>query len=109
MKTLIIVVVLLLLVAAVVAVLNHPAFGRRMGKERKARIEASPNWRDGQFQNQIPTLQLTGNTNWFSAVRNMLKGENRVPKEPIFAVFPGGKIFFRIFLQCDSIVIIDVL
>ena len=86
MKTLIIVVVLLLLVAAVVAVLNHPAFGRRLGKERKARIEASPNWRDGQFQNQIPTLQLTGNTNWFSAVRNMLKGENRVPKEPIFAV-----------------------
>ena len=86
MKTLfIILAVLLLLVAVVVAVLNHPAFGRRMGKERKARIEASPNWRDGQFQNQIPTPQLTGNTNWFSAVRKMLKGENRVPKEPIHA------------------------
>ena len=87
MKTLLIVLaVLLLIVAGVVAVLNHPAFGRRMGKERKARMEASPNWRNGQFQNQIPTPQLTGNTNWFSAVRKMMKGENRVPKEQIHAV-----------------------
>ena len=86
MKTLIIILVVLLLITAVVAVLNHPCFGRRMGKERKARIEASPNWRNGQFQNQIPTPQLTGNTNWFSAIRKMMKGENRVPKEPIRAV-----------------------
>ena len=86
MKTIIILIVLLLLVVAIVAVLSHPAFGRRMGKERKARIEASPNWRDEQFQNQIPTPQLTGNTNWFSAVRKMLKGKNRKPKEPIQAV-----------------------
>ena len=87
MKALIIILaILLLLVVAVVVVLNHPAFGRRMSKERKTRIEASPNWRNGMFQNQIPTPQLTGNTNWFSAVRKMLKGENRVPKEPIQAV-----------------------
>jgi len=86
MKTLIIILAVLLLITAVVAVLNHPCFGRRMGKERKARIEASPNWRNGQFQNQIPTPQLTGNTNWFSAMRKMMKGENRVPKEPIRAV-----------------------
>ena len=86
MKTLIILAVLLLITVAIIAVLNHPCFGRRMSKERKARIEASPNWCDGQFQNQIPTPQLTGNTNWFSAVRKMLKGENRVPKNPIHAV-----------------------
>lgn len=87
MKTLfIILAVLLLIVAIVVAVLHHPAFGRRMGKERKARIEASPNWRDGCFQNQIPTPQFTGNANMMSAVRKMLKGENRVPKEPLPAV-----------------------
>ena len=86
MKTLIIILVVLLLITAVVAVLNQPCFGRRIGKERKARIEASPNWRNGQFQNQMPTPQLTGNTNWFSAIRKMMKGENRVPKEPIRAV-----------------------
>ena len=78
--------ILLLIVAAIVAVLNHPAFGRRMGKERKARIEASPNYRDGRFQNQIPTPQFTGNTNVFSAMQDMRKGENRVPKDPIHAI-----------------------
>ena len=86
MKTIIILIVLLLLVVAVVVLLNHPCFGRRMGKERRARIEASPNWLAGQFHNQIPTPQLTGDTNWLSAVRKMLKGENRKPGEPIQAV-----------------------
>ena len=86
MKTIIILIVLLLLVVAVVVLLNHPCFGRRMGKERRARIEASPNWLAGQFHNQIPTPQLTGDTNWLSAVRKMLKGENRKPTEPIQAV-----------------------
>ena len=40
MKTLLIILAVLLAVAVVAAViLNHPCFGRRMGKERKARIE----------------------------------------------------------------------
>ena len=87
MKTLLIFLAVLLAVAVVAAViLNHPCFGRRMGKERKARIVASPNYRDGQFQNRIPTPQFTGNTNMMSAMREMRKGENRVPKEPVHAV-----------------------
>ena len=72
MKTLLIILVVLLAVAVVATViLNHPCFGRRMGKERKARIVASPHYRDGQFQNQIPTPQFTGNTNMMSAMREM--------------------------------------
>jgi len=87
MKTLLIIHVVLLAVAVVATViLNHPCFGRRMGKERKASIAASPNYRDGQFQNQIPTTQFTGNTNMMSAMREMRKRENRVPKEPVHAV-----------------------
>lgn len=87
MKTLLIILVVLLAVAVVaVVILNHPCFGRRMGKERKALIAASPNYRDGQFQNQIPTPQFTRNTNMMSAMREMRKGENRVPKEPVHAV-----------------------
>ena len=87
MKTLLIILAVLLAVAVVAAViLNHPCFGRRMGKERKARIVASPHYRDRQFQNQIPTPQFTGNTNMMSAMREMRKGENRVPKEPVPAV-----------------------
>lgn len=80
--------ILLLLVVMPAAVLFHPAFGRRVSAERKARIEASPNYRDGMFQNQLPTPQFTGNTNMLKAMWTMLrrKDSNRVPKEPLPAV-----------------------
>jgi len=89
MKVMIIILsILVLLVVAAWAVLQHPAFGRRMSAERKARIEASPNYRDGMFQNQLPTPQFTGNRNLLKATWTMLtrKDSNRVPVEPIPAV-----------------------
>ena len=53
--------VILLLIGAGLAVLSHPAFGlwRQVSKER---LHASPNYRNGQFQNQLPTPQFTGDT-----------------------------------------------
>jgi len=89
MKTAIIILsILALLVVAVVAVLQHPAFGRRVSAECKARIEASPNYRDGIFQNQQPTPQFTGDHNTLKAMWTMLmrRDSNRVPIEPIPAV-----------------------
>ena len=94
MKTAIIILsILALLVVAVVAVLQHPAFGRRMSAERKARIEASPNYRDGMFQNQQPTPQFTGDHNTLKAMWTMLmrRDSNRVPIEPIPAVITNLK------------------
>ena len=80
--------ILLLLVVMPAAVLFHPAFGRRVSAERKARIEASPNYRDGMFQNQQPTPQFTGDHNTLKAMWTMLmrRDSNRVPIEPIPAV-----------------------
>ena len=89
MKTAIIILsILVLMVAAVVAVLQHPAFGRRMSAERMARIEASPNWRDGMFQNQQPTPQFTGNRSSLKALWTMLtrRDNRRVPTEALPAV-----------------------
>ena len=88
MKTLIILAVLLLITVAIIALLNHPCFGRRMSKERKARIEASPNYRDGQFQNQIPTPQFTGDKSMFGALWEFLSEskKDRVPTEAVPAV-----------------------
>lgn len=86
MKTTIIILsILTLLIVAVLAVLQHPAFGRRMSAERKARIEASPNYRNGMFQNQLPTPQFTGSTNSLKAMWTMLmrRDSNRVPMEPV--------------------------
>ena len=86
--TIIILSILALLVLALVAVLQHPAFGRRMSAERKARIEASPNRRDGMFRNRVPTPQFTGNRNSLRALWTMLtrRDSNRVPAEPVPAV-----------------------
>lgn len=80
--------ILLLLSLLLIPVLRHPAFGRRMSAERKARIEASPNYRDGMFQNQQPTPQFTGNHNTLKAMWTMLtRGDSiRVPIDPIPAV-----------------------
>jgi len=89
MKTAIIILsILVLLVVTAIAVLQHPAFGRRMSAERKARIVASPNYRDGMFQNQLPTPQFTGNHNTLKAMWTMLtrRDSNRVPIQPILAI-----------------------
>ena len=89
MKILLIVLAVISVIAIVgVIILNHPAFGRRMSKERKTRIEASPNYRDGQFQNQIPTQQFTGDKSMFRALWEFLtnRKKDRTPKEAVPAV-----------------------
>ena len=89
MKTLLIILAILLVLATVaVVVLNHPAFGRRMSAERKARIEASPNWHDGMFQNEEPTPQFTSDKSPFSMMWEFIvhRPEDRVPTEAIPAI-----------------------
>ena len=64
---------------------SHPAFGvwRHVSKER---VEASPNYRDGMFQNQVPTPQFTRDS---ASTRGTLwrfltdKDTLRVPQQPI--------------------------
>ena len=86
MKMLLIILgIFLLLVGTGLAVLSHPAFGlwRHVSKER---IQASPNYRDGMFQNQEPTPQFTGDS---ASTRSTLwhfltnKDTLRVPQQPI--------------------------
>ena len=89
MKTLLIILAILLVLAIVaVVILNHPAFGRHISAERKARIEASPNWHDGMFQNEEPTPQFTSDKSPFSLMWEFIvhRPEDRVPKEAIPAI-----------------------
>ena len=84
---------ILLIILAVVAViaitaflvLRHPAFGRRMSAERKARIEASPNYRDGMFRNEEPTPQFTGDKSPIAMLWDFIahRPKDRMPKEPL--------------------------
>lgn len=82
---LIILAVIIVIVCGVLLVLSHPAFG--LLRHRSTReIQSSPNWHNGMFQNQEPTPQFTGDVNMFSAMWNMLRGNNnvrRVPDRPL--------------------------
>ena len=80
--------IVVLFVGAGLAILSHPAFGlwRHHSLER---IQASPNYRNGMFQNQEPTPQFTGDT---ASMRRTFwrfltnKDTLRVPQQPIPAI-----------------------
>ena len=77
-----------LLAAAVVLFINQPSFGRLPRGERLARIERSPNYRDGQFRNRERTPQFTSDR---GRVRTMLgflfrSTDDLRPAEPVPAV-----------------------
>lgn len=92
--------IILLFAVAGLVILSHPAFGlwRHHSLER---IQASPNYYDGMFQNQEPTLQFTGDINgpdakhrrWKMIKRFMAdKDSVRIPTEPIEAVKTDLKV-----------------
>ena len=95
MKTsLIILGIILLLAGTGLAVLSHHAFGLRRQRSTE-RIQASPNYYGGMFQNQEPTQQFTGDINgpdakhrrWKMFKRFMAdKDSVRIPSTPIEAV-----------------------
>ncbi len=67
--------ILLLLVAVGVAFFCQPSFGRTPRGERLARIQQSPNYRDGKFQNLSPTQQLTSDKSMVSTMFSFLFGK----------------------------------
>lgn len=95
MKIVLIVVGIIVFIAALVAgVLAHPAFGvyRQVSKEK---IQGSPHYYNGMFQNEEPTPQFTGDTNGpdakhrtFKMLKRFMldKDTIRIPQEPIEAV-----------------------
>ena len=87
MKILLIILAVVAVVAiTAILVMRHPAFGRHVSAERKARIEASPNYRDGMFQNEEPTPQFSRSmpAMLWNFITNPPK--DRTPKEPLPAV-----------------------
>jgi len=58
-----ILVVLIVLVVAVALFLQHPKFGRRPSGKRLELVQASPNYKDGAFQNQSFTPDLAEGSN----------------------------------------------
>lgn len=72
-----VIVVLCALVVGVLIYLQHPKFGATPQGDRLVRIEASPNYRDGVFQNLEPTPPRTDSAGFVAR----LLGSGRAPAE----------------------------
>lgn len=76
-----------------------PSLGRAPDGERLARIESSPNYRDGVFHNTLPTTTLTEDKNFIVSMAEFLFGgsDRQKPRAPLpakpidFAALPADK------------------
>lgn len=72
----------------VIVYVRSPKFGRLPRGERLERIQKSPHYRDGQFQNLIPTPTLAEDVNQFELYWKFLFGDKRLrhPVNPVPSV-----------------------
>lgn len=101
---------LLTVVACVVlgacAVVNQPRFGKLPKGEHLDRIGRSPNYRDGQFHNLIPTPRFSQDDNFISLLWSIIfdKAERLVPDDPIPVVKTDLKEFSNLSFGEDTVV-----
>lgn len=62
---------------AIYLILNQAAMGAMPTGERLKRVLASPNYRDGEFQNLSPTPQITNEATYFTMLRDSLFNQNK--------------------------------
>jgi len=85
---LIIIIIIAVIIAAALIFLNSSQFGSTPKGDRKQKVEASSNYRDGKFQNLSYTLQLTGDKNFFMTMIDFLfvKKERLAPEVDLPAI-----------------------
>ena len=71
---------------AAFVVLRHPKFGKIPSGERLERINRSPNFRNGIFQNLNVTPQLAEDAKFTEMMKNMITSKGRRPKQKIPSV-----------------------
>ena len=80
--------VLVLFILGVTAFINQKSFGKLPSGNRLETIKQSPNYKNGEFQNEIPTTVMTGKESSIKAMWDFLtnKPKNTEPTEPIPSV-----------------------
>lgn len=80
--------IFILLILVVTAFVNQKSFGKLPKGERLERIKNSPNYKNGQFQNELPTTVMTGEKGFFKASWDFLtdKPKNTEPTQPVPSV-----------------------
>lgn len=71
------------IMVGVFAVLNHPKFGKLPTGERLARLEKSPNYKNGAFKNLNFTPQMTGEGGFLKIMKDFRDAKNRKPVDQI--------------------------
>lgn len=69
--------VILLFIASVYLFMQQPKFGKAPSGERLKRIQQSPHYRDGQFQNESHTPSLTEGASYVGIMSKFLFGRNK--------------------------------
>ncbi len=89
--------VLIILCVGTGIFMNQPSFGRSPRGERLERIQNSPNYRDGKFQNLSPTKQITSEKSAIGTMFNFLfrKVEELRPETDLPTVKTDLKQFGR--------------
>ncbi|HLP17919.1 MAG TPA: MBL fold metallo-hydrolase, partial [Bacteroidota bacterium] len=72
------------------AFLHQAKFGHSPSGERLKRIEHSPNFRNGSFQNQLPTPMMKEDVSVFSVAKDFLFDRSSRSRPP--SVLPTVKI-----------------
>jgi L-ascorbate metabolism protein UlaG (beta-lactamase superfamily) len=75
---------LLLFAITVILFMQQKSFGKLPKGERKQRIEQSPNYKNGAFQNRIETPMMAEDVSYFGMIREFLKDKP--------ATYPHSKI-----------------
>ncbi|CAG5068519.1 hypothetical protein DYBT9623_01250 [Dyadobacter sp. CECT 9623] len=70
-------VILALLVGGVLVFMQQPQFGRKPTGTRLERIKQSPNYRDGEFQNQSNTPALTEGSSYLKVLTKFFFGKSK--------------------------------
>lgn len=81
--------VVVVLAGVVFWFMHQPQFGRIPSGERLARMQQSPNYKNGRFRNISPTPMLTEGASYFSMMKEFIFG-NRAGRTPVDSL-PGKK------------------
>jgi len=76
---------MLVVSAASLPFVLNAGFGQRPQGEQLTRVEQSPQYRDGEFHNQLPTPSYTGQKSMLAAIWEFLttRRENARPQRPL--------------------------
>lgn len=77
------VLLLILFISGVIVFMQFPRFGKHPKGDRLARVEQSPNYKNGEFQNLSPTPMMTEGVSYWSMIVEYVTTRKKLPQSPL--------------------------